>query len=218
MSKDHSKRLLAGAIFFIAASFVYLAAEAIAASAWIYPDYGYAYHYISDLGVSERMTIDDRSVYSPLAFVMNTGFILYGLLSASAYVCMFPLLKKRVRWLLILFAVIQGIGNMLVGLFPGESYDYASMHILGAGMAIIGGNVTLILFGFALRNHQISAFIKGIAMTLGNIGLIALVIMLTNDFGYPAVFERLSVYTMTIWNLIYGTWWIVKQYHQKAVH
>lgn len=204
MKRIYSRRLLLGAILFIAASTVYLTAEAISAHAWTDPEYGYAFHYISDLGVAKRMTIDGRSVFSPLANVMNGGFIAYGILSTSAYLLTIRLVQKKARVLVSAAAVVQGIGNILVGLFPGESYSYANMHVIGAGMAIIAGNLTLILIGIYLNKQY--RLPKRIAIGLGIFGLLALSTMLTYDFGYPAVFERLSVYTMTVWNLIIGVW------------
>lgn len=214
MKKAYSKRILIGAILFIAASTVYLSAEAIAAQAWSTPEYRYSFHYISDLGVSKRLMIDGREVFSPLAVVMNTGFVLYGILSASSYIAVLPMVKNKAKWLIIIFALIQGTGNMLVGLFPGESYDYASTHIIGAGMSIIGGNITLILIGLFLQIKTQSHWTKVSAMLLGILGLIALTTMLTNDFGYPAVFERLSVYTMTLWNLLFGVW-LIRRYKKR---
>lgn len=210
MNKVDSKRLLIGAILFIAASTVYLAAEAIAAQAWSSPEYRYSFHYISDLGVSKRLMIDGREVFSPLAIVMNSGFVLYGILTTSAYAAILFLIKKNVRWLILSFAIIQGVGNGLVGFFPGESYANASLHLIGAGMAIVGGNSTLILTGMFLQTKKLNYWIKMIAMLLGILGLISLTTMLTNDLGYPAVFERLSVYTMTLWNLLFGFWLILK--------
>ncbi|WP_208560757.1 DUF998 domain-containing protein [Marinilactibacillus kalidii] len=210
MEKHQSRRLLAAALFFIAASTIYLSTEAISAHAWVDPDYGYTYHYISDLGVAKRLMIDGRAVYSPLAYVMNSGFILYGLLSMSAYLLAAPLLQQKARVLVSLVAVIQGVGNVLVGLFPGETYDYTNMHTIGAGMAIAAGNLTLILFGIYLNKHHSSTKkrLRKLAIGLGIFGLIALGMLLMNDFGYPAVFERLSVYTMTLWNYVFGIWLI----------
>lgn len=212
MGKFLSKRILMGAILFMLASSVYLIAEAISAQAWTNPEYSYSFHYISDLGVSKRLLIDDgREVYSPLAGVMNTGFILYGILSAGSYIAVLPLIKDKAKWSVLSFALIQGVGNVLVGLFPGETYDYASMHIIGAAMAIVGGNCTLLLMGIYLKLKKQGYIVKAIALLLGNFGLIMLVTFLLTNADHSAVFERLSVYTMTAWNLIFG-FWLIKKY------
>lgn len=214
MRKFLSKRILRGAILFVMASTVYLITEAISAQAWTYPEYSYSFHYISDLGVSKRLMIDGREVYSPLAGVMNTGFILYGMLSASSYMAVLPLIKDKAKWSVLSFALIQGVGNVLVGLFPGETYDYASMHLIGAAMAIIGGNCTLLLMGIYLKLEKQGYIVKATALLLGNFGLIMFVTFLLTNTDHSAVFERLSVYTMTAWNLIFG-FWLIKGYRNK---
>lgn len=73
-----AQRRAAGALL-VAGSAIFWLAEFIAAAAWTDPPYSYTYHYISDLGVRGPSTAFDQYMYSPLAWVMNTGFFLFGI-------------------------------------------------------------------------------------------------------------------------------------------
>lgn len=200
--KRVSRRIAFGAASFILGAAAYVAAEAISASAWEEPTYRYAYNYISDLGVAGPLAIDGREVLSPLAWVMNLGFMAHGLLFALGYVLVLPLLEGKAKFIALAAAVIHGIGNMMIGYFPGISYDGPSPHLIGAGLAIIGGNLAAILGGLSVRRSYPGVGWGGVG--LGIFGMVALGIMVSGIFGHPAVFERLSVYSITAWDLIFG--------------
>lgn len=219
--KQHWSRIAAGAAFFILAAFIYVLTEAVSAAAWHDPPYFYGYNYISDLGVAKSLTIDGREVLSPLAAVMNFGFQAHGILFALGYLLVLPLFQGKMKGLVCAAAVIHGIGNFMVGYFPGESYVGVNPHVIGAGMAILGGNLTLIFAGLAIRRSgrdqgngrftrvsdnfaRLFPRLSVIGVGLGSFGILNLAMMVTKVFGYPAVFERLSVYTMTAWDLIFG--------------
>ena len=59
---------------------IHLAAEAITAAAWKSPSYGYADNWISDLGSATAGVFQGRELDSPLHVVMNSGFIIPGIL------------------------------------------------------------------------------------------------------------------------------------------
>jgi hypothetical protein len=70
----------------IASGGIYFTAEFIAAAAWTDPPYSYTYHFISDLGVHGPSTGFGQYMYSPLAWVMNAGFILFGIAAFAGVV------------------------------------------------------------------------------------------------------------------------------------
>ena len=197
-----SRRMAFGAAAFLLGAVIYVCTEAISAHAWHEPTYRYAYNYISDLGVAGPLTIDGREVFSPLAAVMNFGFMAHGLLFALGYALVFPMLEGRTKFLALSAAVIHGIGNAMIGYFPGVSYDGASPHLIGAGLAIVGGNLAVIWGGVSVRRAYPGSGRGGIV--LGICGMAALAIMVSGVLGHPAVFERLSVYAMTAWDLTFG--------------
>ena len=72
-------RPLAGATFILGPA-LYLAAEAITAAAWKTPSYSYADNWISDLRSATAGEFQGRELDSPLHVVMNSGFIIQGIL------------------------------------------------------------------------------------------------------------------------------------------
>ena len=75
-------------------------------------------------------------------------------------------------------------------------------HTLGAVMAILGGNILLVVISRSMG--EFSDYQKTTLM-LGIIGLVAFWIMFFNvDNIYMPVLERLSVYTLIVWSFMTG--------------
>ncbi|MEJ8307164.1 DUF998 domain-containing protein [Saccharibacillus sacchari] len=191
-------RLRLGAGLFLSASVVYLAAETIAASAWTEPAYRYAFNNISDLGVRIDTVVGGRPIHSPLHLVMNIGFALQGILFLLAYALVVPLLSKKRQRPGIVLAAAHGIGMLLVAIFHGVNYEALDPHVIGAAMAIVGGNAALIVLALSLEPRLPYTLFSVVGAGLGGIGLIAIAAMVWSPFGYPAVFERISVYAITL--------------------
>jgi len=162
----------------IASGGIYFAAEFIAAAAWTDPPYSYTYHFISDLGVHGPSTAFGQFIHSPLAWVMNTGFFLFGL-AVLAGVLWLRGLPTRRRWALVTTAALLAVGSILVALFPGsgEAFDdgTAAYHGLGAFTAFIAGNVLVILLGRAHRLLGVSRRLGRALVALGVLGFVSLV-------------------------------------------
>lgn len=208
-SAPGSRALLTGAAacWFLAVA-VYLIAEAVAASA--FPDYSYATNYISDLGVPEVAAVDGRAIDSPLHAVMNAGFIAHGVLFVLAALLATRAARVRHRRWFIALAVVHGVGIVLVGTFSGSQEalesGLAAFHVIGAAMAIIGGNLTAMVASRTAR-HGFAA----LSLALGVVGIVS-VVMLVVDSGTTAInllpdgiWERLSVYTIQAWELVAAT-------------
>ncbi|MBQ2227480.1 MAG: hypothetical protein II426_07990, partial [Methanobrevibacter sp.] len=101
-----------------------------------------------------------------------------------------------------IFTLITAFGVIIVGLVHGGNPLTSGYHTLGAVMAILGGNILLVLisrFMGEFGNYQKATLLLGI------IGLIAFWVMFFNIQSiYMPVFERLSVYTLIIWSFITG--------------
>lgn len=190
-------------MLWLLAGLFYLTSETIAAAA--YPGYSYARNYISDLGVPYATSEGS----SPLAWVMNIGgFILDGLLyGAAAFTA-----RRAVRpvgWLFLLIAVIHSVGTILVGIVPSGPREVAAgiqhFHVIGAAMAIIGGNAASI----AARRFDAPAIYRRLSLGLGLFGLISLVLLeanrVTGTIILPdGLLERGSVYAITVWEILTG--------------
>ena len=161
-----------------AAGVIFLLAESITAAAWTDPPYSYTYHYISDLGVHGPLEALGQFMYSPLAWVMNTGFFLFGI-AVFAGVALLNGLRGWRRWGLCLLALLVGAGGVVLAFFPGDgeadrlgNVDY---HGLGAMAAIVGGNVLIILLGRLHRRLGLARKTGKIMVLLGAFGLVSMV-------------------------------------------
>lgn len=152
----------------------YLVAETV--SALHYPGYDYARDLISDLGTAG----------SPLAIVMNAGFVANGVLFASAAVTL-PNTRRGKAFLAL--SACYGVGMVLVGVFQSG----ASLHTVGAAMALVGGNAALVVARWG----------RPVVTVLGVVGLVAVAVFVVTDTG--AVWERVSAYTIVAGEFVLAT-------------
>ncbi|GGK81589.1 hypothetical protein Sme01_63050 [Sphaerisporangium melleum] len=170
-----SQRRAAGALL-IAGPAIFLLAEFIAAAAWTDPPYSYTYDFISNLGVHGPSTLFGQYMYSPLAWVMNTGFILFGI-TILAGVALLRGLSGRRRWGTLIPATLLAVGGILIGLFPGSGEalqdgtgDY---HSMGAFAGFIGANVLATMLGSMRLRVGFTPAIGRALTTAGVIGLLS---------------------------------------------
>ena len=194
------KNKVAGFIL-IFGSLYYLIAEAI--SATFFNDSlinTYMFHTISELGIP--------NLNSPLSFLMNSAFILTGLtlLFVNLYQFKDFIIKNKV--IFFIFSLIPSLGVIIVGLIHGGNPLTSGYHTLGAVMAILGGNILLVLISRSMVKFGIY---QKITLILGLIGLVVFWIMFFNIQSiYMPVFERLSVYTLILWYFITGLFLLTK--------
>jgi hypothetical membrane protein len=194
--------LAAAGIAWIAAAVVYVATEAVAASA--FPGYSYAYaaNYISDLGIPEATD-------SPLAAVMNAGFVLQGVLYLAAAAIATRALRDGPRRAFLALAALHAVGIIVVGLVHGSAASDASgigwLHVAGAGLAIVSGNVASIVAGLGSRRLGAPRAFRVASVALGVVGLLALALLqILGGSTMDGIWERGSVYTVTAWELMTG--------------
>ncbi len=198
-------RPLAAATFLLGPA-IYLAAEAISAAAWKSPRYSYATNWISDLGSATAGVFQGRELNSPLHAVMNSGFIVQGLLFGIATVLLSRTISGRSRFTAVT-GVVTMIGYILVGTFHGSLQAQQSgtlaLHFTGATLAIVGGNVLALVLGIHWRKTPETRLIGLVSIVLGAFGLVSVVaLFLTFGAGLPSgAIERGSVYTIVIWQL-----------------
>ncbi|MFI5894113.1 DUF998 domain-containing protein [Actinoplanes sp. NPDC051513] len=188
----------------IAGGGVYFVAEFIAAAAWTDPPYSYTYHFVSNLGVHGPATAFGQFMYSPLAWVMNTGFILFGLAVLTGVVMLRGLPGRR--WALVATAAVLAAGSTLVALFPGSS-EASALHGLGALAAFGGGNALAILLGRAHRLLGLSRRLGRALLMLGTLGFVSLVVYLTVATGTGVLigfFERGVIYPFLVGFIVLG--------------
>lgn len=194
------KSKVAGGVL-IVASLYYILAEAVCAT--FFNDFifnTYIFHTISELGIP--------NANSPLFWLMNYAFILIGL--ALIFSCFYNfkdfIVKKRIVF--YIFTLVTGLGVIIVGLIHGGNPLTSGYHTLGAVMAILGGNILLVVISRSMDNFL---NYQKISLVLGIIGLIVFWVMFFNIRSiYMPVFERLSVYTLIVWCFLTGLFLLKK--------
>jgi len=199
---------------FLAGSVVYLAAEAIAASAWKNPTYSYANNWISDLGSATAGVFQGRELNSPLNAVMNSGFIIQGLLFGLGTLLLSRTVTGRSRVFTAVMAVVVTLGYVLVGTFHGslqaQQNGTLPLHFTGATLAILGANLLSLVLGIHWRKTVETRTIGVTSIVVGALGLIAMIaLLLTFGTGVPSgAIERASVYTIVAWEIAVAVWLI----------
>lgn len=190
------KSKVAGIVFLVG-SLYYLLAEAISATFFNASIFNtYIFHTISELGIPNGN--------SPLFWLMNSAFILVGLtlIFGSFYNLKDYIIKNKIVF--YIFSLITGLGVIIVGLIHGGNPLTSGYHTLGAVMAILGGNIMLVLVSRSM--DEFGRFQKA-TLLLGIIGLVAFWAMFFNmGNAYMPVLERLSVYTLIIWSFLTGVY------------
>lgn len=184
-------------IVFIVGSIYYILAEAISTAFFNASIFNtYIFHTISELGIPNGN--------SPLFWLMNSAFILIGLalIFGNFYKFKDYIVKNKVIFYIL--TLITGIGVIIVGLIHGGNPFTLGYHMLGAMMAILGGNILLIIVSRSMKEFGVY---QKITLILGIIGLVAFWIMFFSmENVHMPVFERLSVYTMIIWSFLTGVY------------
>lgn len=188
------KRKVAG-IAFIIGSLYYILAEAVSATYFNASLFNtYIFHTISELGIPNGN--------SPLFWLMNSAFILIGLTLIFGDFYKFKDYIIKNKTVFYILTLITGLGVIIVGLIHGGNPLTSGYHTLGAVMAILGGNVLLILISMSMADFD--GFQK-LTLVLGVMGFIVFWIMFFNMKSvYMPVFERISVYTLIIWSFSTG--------------
>lgn len=193
--------VMSGALLWIGAALGYLLLEAIAAAAGV-PVYSYANDYISALGVPGR---------SPRAALMNTAFYLQGsvFLTGGA---MIAGARGPKALTFLTFAIANAVGNILVGTVHSSNAQAGlrpGWHVLGATMAIVGGNAAIVAGSSVLRCAGASRAYRALSLGLGAVGFTCAAGMRTDTS--PATlpigaWERGGVYSILIWQLFTGVY------------
>ncbi|MFF9477965.1 DUF998 domain-containing protein [Streptomyces sp. NPDC014733] len=201
------QRRVAGALL-IAGPVIFLLGEFISAAAWTHPAYSYTYNFISNLGVHGPSTLFGQYMHSPLAWVMNAGFFLFGITILAGVATLRDLAHGR-RWAVLGPAALLAVGGVLLALYPGSGEALkdgtGEYHSMGAFAGFTGGNVLAIVLGRRWQRIGVSARMGRALVTVGVIGLISMllylaVIITSGDhvIGIIGLIERGAVHPFLI--------------------
>lgn len=157
-----------------------------------FPGYSYADDYISDLGASAVMNV---------AFMVHGSLFFVGALVISRAI---PSMGWA-GWGFVLAAAANAAGNVLVGAFRSG----VPAHVIGAGLAIVGGNVAVIIAGFGSARVGASPTYRRASITIGIVGLGCLLALIIDGANgsrllQVGIEERGSVYSIIVWEIMTG--------------
>lgn len=188
------KSKVAGTVFLIG-SLYYIVAEAVCAAFFNSSFLNvYIFHTISELGIPNGN--------SPLFWLMNSAFVLIGLALIFGNFYKFKEFIVKNKLVFYIFTLITGLGVIIVGLIHGGNPLTSGYHTSGAVMAILGGNVLLVLISRAMGEFE---RYQKVTFALGLFGIIMFWALFFNvESIYMPVYERLSVYTLIAWSFLTG--------------
>jgi low temperature requirement protein LtrA len=135
---------------------------------------------------------------------MNSAFIIIGLIFIFSNFYKFKDFMIKNKIVFYILTLVAAIGVIIVALIHAGNPVTDGYHSLGAIMAILGGNILLLVVSRSMDKFEIY---QKVSLILGVIGLIAFWVMFFNMGSlYMPIFERLSVYTLIIWSFITGVY------------
>ncbi len=201
-----------GPIFW-ALSIQYYLVQLIVAAAW-QPPYSWLQNAISDLGNTACGPYGDRFVCSPLHPLMNVSFLVLGITMIIGSMLIYHEFRRSPQSAIgFSFMALAGFGTALVGLFPENTVS--SLHILGAALPFLTGNIALLIFGGVLNMPQPLRFYTILS---GVVALVALSLFLTHTYlglGQGGM-ERVLAYPQTIWLIVFGLYMSRDRYRRRS--
>ena len=205
--------MIAGAVLWIA-TLQFFVVQFIVQDAWTTP-FSLSKNFISDLGAVHRGEFPPGSgsdIYSPAHAVMNTSFIVFGLMIAAGALLIGHSLKGQTTDRLfkrsIAAFVAAGCGVILVGLFPEDTV--IAMHGLGALLQVFGSSIGFIFTGRLWRRHGFKTA-GSLSVLTGIISPVAFIItsvisMLHTPFlgMYLGTWERIAIWPEPFWFMLTG--------------
>jgi hypothetical membrane protein len=190
------------------------AAELVTAAAWQQPHYSPFYNWVSHLGLTGPSQVAFGQVgNSPLGAVMDTGWVLYGVLLIVSALLTFDLRAGARPIAIVVLAILSGVGVSLVGIFQGSNADVANgliaFHQFGAQGVILAGNIMAIVVGASGARLGLGRG-RGVAsIVLGVVGLVAFPVFMADVFtGWAwniGLFERAVIYPIMIGHVLLGS-------------
>jgi hypothetical membrane protein len=187
--------------------------------AWVFtPSYNLIHNTISDLGNTSCGTYGGVPLCSPRHLLMNITFCLLGVVMGVGSLLIYqeftehPKPQKIAARVGFSLMAVAGLGTIFVGAFPENTVS--GMHILGAGLAIAGGNLCILILGVVLvlpdwlrRNMLFYSVIAGTA---------AVLFASHRYFGLGAgTTERIAAYPETLWLITFGLF-ISRNHYREA--
>ncbi len=193
-----------GGLAWLAAAILFFGGHLLVQSAWHHPAYSWSSNNISDLGqVTCALTTEHvRYVCSPLHDIFNLSVIAGGLLIIAGIALSHVLWRRTFRaWAARILLAMAALGWMLAGKYPFDVDE--NLHILGALLILIFGNIGLLFASAGLQKISQFAVARRSAFIAGTIGLIAGFLHFGGQYlglGMGGM-ERIAVFPLPLWIL-----------------
>ncbi|TPG27383.1 DUF998 domain-containing protein [Mycobacterium hodleri] len=174
------------------------------------PGYRYGRDFISDLGRPD----------SPLSYLMNTAFVVQGTLFCAGAVLVTRATGGRGQTRFVGFAAANAVGNVVVAAVPSGGASTAWVHVVGATVAIVGGNAAILTGSPAVSAtgaYQVASVGLGASGLLSFAALAVATTTSTTVLLPGAVWERTSVYTIIGWQTLSAFVLLVEAARRRAV-
>ncbi|WP_433455245.1 DUF998 domain-containing protein [Streptomyces sp. CA-142005] len=212
----------AGALLILLGPLVSWLAEFITAAAWQNPPYSPLYNWVSHLGLTgPAQTAFGQVANSPLGAVMDTGWVSYGILLIVGAFLVFDPRKGPRPVIIVILAVLSGVGVSLVGIFQGSNANVdnglIAFHTLGAQGVMLAGNLMAIAVGTGGPRIGLGRGRSITTTALGTAGLIAFPLFMADVFtGWMwniGMSERAVIYPIMIGHALLGSSLAATQRH-----
>jgi hypothetical protein len=189
-------------------------AEFITAAAWQDPPYAPLYNWVSHLGLTGPAQVAFQQVgNSPLGAVMDTGWVLYGIMLIVGALLLFDLRQGFRPMAIVVLAAVSGLGVSLVGIVQGSNANVANgliaLHTLGAQGVMVAGNIMAVVVGAAGARIGLTRGRRAASMVLGVVGLTGFVVFMVDVLSgwmwNVGLFERAAVYPIMVGHVLLGT-------------
>lgn len=191
-----------GPIFWMI-SIQYYIIQGLVAAGWKLP-YSYTQNTISDLGNTVCGEYGGRYVCSQSHSLMNASFIVLGITMMFGALLIYQEFQRSRGTLVgFIFMGLAGFGTLLVGLFPENTINL--LHILGAFLAFMIGNLALIILGFSL---DLTKSFRFYTLLSGFVTVAATFLFVSHTYlglGLGGM-ERIASYPQTAWIIVFGAY------------
>ncbi|MEV0248054.1 DUF998 domain-containing protein [Nocardia sp. NPDC050712] len=173
---------------------------------WTTP-YSWVRNAISDLGAATCRYSDsvETWVCSPWHRAANVSWFLAGLcLTAGALLLMRGWSASGIARTGLGLYALAGVGLMVVALNPEDVR--AGWHVAGAVAAIVGGEVAMIVLGFALLRADRLRGLGLLGVGAGVVAVVGLILMLARVGGaaHFGLWERIAAFPVLLYAIVCG--------------
>lgn len=143
-------------------------------------------------------------IISPLADVMNGMFAVQGVCFILIYLfAITAISEKKLHLLGILAALFFSVGMLIISSTKGGNFTDGGLQNLGMTIAVICGNLSILLAGLDIGHHDLDKF-KRFSIICGTVGIISTLAAYLLANAFTPLLERIGIYSIMLWLVLSG--------------